>query len=115
MNKDTLFLIRSQFYDGEKGPYFCPECVQMLGLLETYPELKDKVEIHYVDFKRPRPAIIPLIGEENQGCPVLVLKESGDHLPVDLHIKKANGHSFVDGANAISSYLAHVYKTGIPH
>jgi hypothetical protein len=45
------------------------------GVLSFYPQLRNELEITYVDFVRPRPAIVELIGEDNQGCPVLILED----------------------------------------
>ncbi len=47
----------------------------MEGLLTTFPVLKEKLEIHYVAYPRPRTAVIKLVGEENQNLPLLILKE----------------------------------------
>lgn len=112
--KDKLFLLKPGFFDGSEGPYFCPECAQVTGLLEFYPELKEHLEIHWIDFKRPRPALVDLLGEGQQGCPVLVLnfepEESLRHLA-----RTVKGHWFVEGANEIAEYFAKACKTGIPH
>ena len=72
MKPDQLYLIRRDFQDQGKT-YYCPGCAEMIGLLEYYPELKKGIEIHEVDFARPRPMLVSLLGEANQGCPVLVL------------------------------------------
>ena len=73
-----LFLLNPNFNDKRLTPlkqaYYCPHCAMIEGILHYYPELRDSVEIVYVDFPRPRNAIIELLGEENQGCPVLLIK-----------------------------------------
>lgn len=33
MTQDRLYLLKAGFIDQGKGPYFCPECAQMVGLL----------------------------------------------------------------------------------
>lgn len=113
--RDRLYLLKPDFLDGDRGPYFCPGCAQMLGLLEIYPQLKEVLEIHLVDFVRPRPGLVELLGEENQSCPVLVLPKVAVGLPSRLPVQTANGHSFVEGANEIAEYLAHIHGIGIPH
>lgn len=115
MNKDTLFLLNADFFDGEKGPYFCPGCAQMIGLLEIYPKLKERIDIRYADFPRPRPELIDLLGAENQSCPVLILNTPPADPPANLKVQNANGRFFVEGANEIAEYLAHACGTGIPH
>lgn len=114
MNPDRLYLLKPDFHDQGKT-YFCPGCAEMLGLLEFYPTLKQSIEIHYVDFSRPRPELAPVLGEENQSCPVLVLETVPPNLPSHLEVQKANGHAFVAGAREIAEYLAHVHGIGIPH
>lgn len=114
-SRDRLYLLKPDFLDGDKGPYFCPGCAQMLGLLEIYPTLKDVLEIRLVDFARPRPELVELLGEENQSCPVLVLHKVAAGLPSHLSVQNAEGHSFLEGANEIAEYLAHIHGVGIPH
>ena len=115
MNTDTLYLIRSDFHHDAKGPYYCPGCVEMLGLLTAYPSLEKHVQVQYVDFQRPRPALVDSIGDENQGCPVLILATppSAD-LPPHLNVQHAQGHAFVEGTRDIGLYLAHTHGIGMP-
>jgi len=101
--------------DQGKGPYFCLGCAQMLGLLEFYPMLKQKLEVRYLDFTRPRPELVDLLGEENQSCPVLVLKNPPAGSPAFVPIQKEKEHWCIEGADEIARYLAHVYGVGIPH
>ena len=114
MKKDLLFLLSHDFEDrGET--YYCPGCVELVGLLETYPKLKETVEIRYVDFPRPRPEVVDLLGEENQSCPVLVLAERPSGAPARVTVGEANGQAFVEGAREIGEYWAHVHGIGRPH
>lgn len=113
MNQDRLYLIKSGFTEQGKT-YYCPGCVEMIGLLETYPALKEKIEIHWVDFARPRPDLVALLGEENQGCPVLVLNADPSNPPAHLKIQHANGHAFVADPRPIGDFLAHVHGVGLP-
>ncbi|HLS27111.1 MAG TPA: DUF3088 family protein [Opitutales bacterium] len=114
MTKDQLYLLPIDFEDQGKT-YYCPGCVELLGVLESYPQLKEKVEIHYVDFPRPRPKLVEKIGEENQGAPVLILAKKPSNLPTHLKIEEANGFSFVADAREIGEYWAHAYGIGLPH
>src|SRR5256885_4680130 len=54
MSRDHLYLLKPDFFDNGKGPYFCPGCAQIVGLLDFYPELKQRLSVEYVDFPRPR-------------------------------------------------------------
>lgn len=86
----------------------------MVGLFDLYPELKQHVEIHWVDFARPRPELVELIGTENQSCPVLVLAAPPVNLPSGLIIHSAHGRAFIEGPRDIAIYLAHTRGTGLP-
>jgi hypothetical protein len=115
MERDRLYLLKPHFMDKGNGPYFCPGCAQMAGLLEFYPVLKQKLEVRYLDFPRPRPKLVELLGEENQSCPVLVLKQAPAGLPAGIPVQQSKRHSFIEGADEIARYLAHAYGSGIPH
>lgn len=115
MNQDRLYLLKPDFSDQGRGPYFCPGCAQMVGVLEFYPVLKQHLEIRWLDFPRPRPELIDLLGNEHQSCPVLVLKETPNGLPSKLALREAKGRRFVEGANEVATYLAHARGIGIPH
>lgn len=114
MNRDQLYLIKPHFPDQGKT-YYCPGCAEMIGLLEFYPALKANIEIHWVDFTRPRPELVALLSEENQSCPVLVLHTVPAILPAHLKVQHANGRAFVEGVREIGEYLAHVHGIGLPH
>lgn len=113
-NQDQLYLIKHDFVEGRKT-YYCPGCAELLGLLEIYPTLKRNIAIHYVEFVRPRPALVSLLGEAHQSCPVLVLAQEPPNLPEHLAVLFASGHAFVEGPREIGHYLAHVHGIGIPH
>jgi len=114
MNHDKLYLLKPDFHDQGKI-YFCPACAEMVGLLEFYPALKQIIDVHYVNYPRPRAELAPLLGEENQSCPVLVLGTVPPNLPSHLKVQYANKRAFVEGPREIAEYLAHVHGTGIPH
>lgn len=97
-----LFLLKPDFKDLKRGDdlsYFCPDCAIIEGLLSYYPRLRTELEVHYVDFIRPRQALIELLGEENQSCPVLILD---------------NG-SFLNEPDDIIAHLAEYHHTGHAH
>ncbi len=97
-----LFLLKADFQDTSRGEgkrYFCPDCVMLEGLISYYPQLSNELEVKYVSFSRPRQAIVNLIGEANQSCPVLVLE---------------NG-SFINETSDIIRHLTEYHKVGHPH
>lgn len=99
---EKLFLLKPDFQDINRSvqtKYFCPPCALIEGVLSFYPRLRNELEITYVDFVRPRPAIIELIGEANQSCPVLVLDDG----------------SFLNDADEIIQYLTENHQIGQAH
>lgn len=115
IGRDRMFLLGPDFMDGAQGPYFCPGCAQLVGLLEFYPALKGALDVRYLGFPRPRGELVELLGEENQSCPVLVLRGAPSGLGPEFPVRWAQGHFFVEGADAIALYLAHVHGSGTPH
>ncbi len=115
MNRDTLFLLKHDFADGDGAPYYCPECAQINGVLHYYPKLRHWVDVRYVDFPRPRADIIALIGEANQGCPVLVLAAKSPANVQGVEVSEFKGRHFVSGAKDIGNYLSQVHNLGRPH
>jgi hypothetical protein len=113
--KDKLFLLKSGFMDQGQGPYFCPGCALVEGMLSFYPALRDRVEVVYLDFPRPRAALVAEIGEDNQGCPKLVLGAAPRTVPEGVTIHQAQGKSFVTDGLEIARYLAAVHGVGRPH
>ena len=99
---EKLFLIKPDFTDAVRNDgkkYFCPPCTLIEGVLSFYPVLREKLEVNYVNFVRPRQAVIQLIGEENQSCPVLICDDG----------------SFINDENKILEYLADKYDIGWAH
>lgn len=114
MKRDKLFLLKPDFLDkGEK--YFCPECAQVEGLLSFYHQLREKVEVRYVDFSRPRPEVVSEIGEANQSCPVIVVGDFDATKCQGIAVDEANGRKFISGAEGIGNYLAKAYGIARPH
>lgn len=113
MNK--LFLLKASFTDpnvDQTGTrYFCPYCALVNGVLCYYPELNEMLEVHYVDFERPRTKIIDLVGEENQSLPILVLDKKETYHPA----KSAKGNRFIDDTDEILRYLAERYGISNAH
>lgn len=115
MAKDKLFLLKPGFPDNGEGPFYCPGCAEVEGLLGYHHLLRQQLEITYVDFPRPRPAIVELIGEANQSAPVLVLAEKPGELPPGVPVQEYQGRYFVAEAKEIGYYLAHKYGTARSH
>ena len=109
---DQLLLLNPDWHDDQGGPWFCPAGSVIEGVLAFYPALKDQLQITRLDHPRPRPAVIALVGEDHQSCPILVL--DGEFDWPDAATSAATGRRFLqDGA--IIPYLAARYGIGLPH
>jgi hypothetical protein len=114
MNRHTLFLMTPGFPDGDEGPFFCPHSAVMEGFLKYVPHLESQLDVRRVDFVRPRPAIVELLGEENQGTPVLVLAEDHDS-DEDTQVSDQTGRAFILGEMDISRFLSRELGIMKPH
>jgi hypothetical protein len=112
MNKDKLFLLKPDFHKGEDGPFYCPESALVEGVLSFYPKLRHKIDVQYVDFAKPRAAVVDELGEANQGCPVLILADGRRVVDASLEIKEAKGRRFIGNEAHIRRYLAATYGVG---
>ena len=113
MGKDKLFLLKPDFRKGDEGPFYCPECAIVEGILSFYPKLRHKLDVEYVDFARPRALVVAELGEANQGCPVLILADGRRVLDAGLEVKDANGRRFISNEAHIRRYLAAAYGVGL--
>jgi hypothetical protein len=112
MNKDKLFILKPDFRKDNEGPFYCPESALVEGVLSFYAKLRHKIDVQYVDFTKPRTALVSELGEANQGCPVLVLADGRRVLDASLEIKEANERRFIDNEAHIRRYLAATYGVG---
>lgn len=109
---DRLFLLNPDWRDDEGGPWFCPPGAFVEGVLGFYPQLRDQLAITYLDHPRPRPAVIAEVGEDHQGCPILVLDDVFDW--PEAQVSETTGRRFLQD-QAIIPYLAARYGIGLPH
>jgi hypothetical protein len=114
MTRPRLFLLRPSFPDPAAGPgvFYCPHCVTVEGLLSFHPGLRERLDVRYVGFARPRHEVIAEIGAANQACPVLVMPP-GVEGPVPG--RNAAGRTFYVGATEIAGFLAEWAGIGRPH
>lgn len=108
--KDQLYLMKPGFVNAGLGPFYCGDSVSVEGLLGFFPELRTKVDVHYMDFPRPRQALIDLLGEENQSVPVLIL--GADAGEGDIKPQRAGAQRFYNDEKEIRTYLSETY--GLP-
>jgi hypothetical protein len=111
MSKDQLYLMKPNFMNAGLGPFYCGDSVSIEGLLGFFPQLRDTVDINYIDFPRPRQALVDSIGENQQSIPVLILAVDALGVP-EVETKSANGRRFIDNEKGIREYLSVV--NGLP-
>lgn len=109
---DRLLLLNPDWFDDAGGPWFCPAGSVIEGVLAFYPALTTTLEIIRLDHPRPRPAVIDLVGEAHQSCPLLVLDGTFDW--PEARTSEATGRRFLQD-EAIIPYLAARYGIGLPH
>ncbi|WP_454916460.1 DUF3088 domain-containing protein [Xanthobacter sediminis] len=111
MSRDRLILIAPGFTDPAVPgrSFFCPDCNQVEGLLASHPALLERIDIQRVPFARPREAVIALLGEANQGLPVLIL---GDTAPPPDDAQAHGALRFVTDTRRILELIAE--RHGVP-
>jgi len=114
MGKHILFVLEPGFYDGDEGPFYCPHSAAIEGILKYLPEIEEKVDVRRIDFQRPRKEVIELIGEENQGSPVLVLAKNTE-VPPDAQVYAKTSRAFMHGTMEIGNYLSRAFGVMRPH
>ncbi len=116
--KDRLFLLNPNFTDIKKDNveqiYYCPYNAMLEGILHYFPDLRNQLEINYINFPRPRKQIIELLGEENQGLPLLIIERKDIDISA-LEVMQYKEKLFIKGSDAIALYLSMAYKIPKPH
>ena len=114
MGKHILFVLKPGFYDGEEGPFYCPHSAAIEGILKYLPEIEKEVDVHRIDFQRPRAEVVALIGEKNQGSPVLVLDEAVE-VPPEAQVSAETGRAFIHDEIQIGKFLSRAFGVMQPH
>jgi hypothetical protein len=109
MSQNLLLLLSPGFQRPDHpadARFVCPQCNIIEGLLAAQPALSEQLQIRRVDFPRPRAEVVALVGEENQGLPLLALAADS---PRPDGVRYAGSQAFLQGADAIAAYLAQHY------
>jgi len=111
--KDKLYLLKPGFTTSPEGsPLYCSDSAPVEGVLSFFPELRQRVDVEYLAFARPRNVLVDALGEEHQSLPVLILGSedaSAANAPVP---KTAQGKRYFDDEKQIRQYLSARY--GVP-
>jgi hypothetical protein len=110
--KDQLYIMQPGFTNGGLGPLYCGDSAPVEGMLSFFPQLRELVDVSYIAFPRPRSPLFDLLGEDNQGIPVLILAEGTAVTDPTLEPFTANGHRFFNDQALIRRYLSSQF--GLP-
>ena len=114
--RDKLFLLKPDFTVEGRGPYYCPSCATLEGVLAFYPRLRNELDVQQVAFERPRAAVVAELGAANQGLPVLIIGRNAPASAVaGLDVKESQGKRFLQSTGEIGLYLARTYGIGEPN
>lgn len=61
--KDQLYLLKPGFTNADLGLLYCGDSVAVEGMLSFFPTLRQVVDVHYLDFPRPRAALVEALGK----------------------------------------------------
>lgn len=110
--KDQLYLLRPGFMNAGIGPLYCSDSAPVEGVLSFFPNLRKSIDVHYIEFPRPRSVLVEALGDEHQSVPVLILapgRSLGKNMP---EAKSARGRAFFNDEKSIRQYLSLQY--GLP-
>ncbi|MBO9576265.1 MAG: DUF3088 domain-containing protein [Sphingobium sp.] len=114
MPRDTLFLVRPGFDDPAYPDqlFYCWHCALMEGVLVSFPELAERIDVQRVAWPRPRQAVIDAAGQENQSLPLLVLAE-GEESRHQTGVFE--GRAFIADRDEILAALSERHGFPVPH
>jgi hypothetical protein len=114
MDRDKLIIIKPDFADPAfpGARFYCWHCALMEGVLASFPELGERIDVVRIDWARPRREVIAAIGEANQSLPVLILADDADDFPATGEFE---GKRFVHGKDAILAALSQRHGIPDPH
>lgn len=108
--KDRLYLLAAPFSDAG-FEWYCNDCATMEGALLSNPHWNERVDVRRIAYPRPRAEVVALVGEEHQGCPLLVMSAAG--APGDATI--VGEYAILQDVRAIGRALAHRHGGAGPH
>ena len=77
--------------------------------MSFFPQLRQLVDIHYLEFPRPREPLVKALGDQYQSLPVLILAANRKLKDKELQPSNANGNWFFADQSSIRHYLSTQY------
>lgn len=114
MLRDKLIVIAPDFADPAfpDRRFYCWHCALMEGVLASFPDLADRIDVVRVGWARPRLEVVDLIGPHNQSLPVLVLADDAEG---SMATGSFGGRRFVAGKDEILAVLSRRHGVPLPH
>jgi hypothetical protein len=114
VTRDRLFLLQPGFedpaYPGRR--FYCWHCALLEGVLASFPDLAERIDVVRVAWPRPRQVVIDAAGEANQSLPLLLLadgasspRQTGSH----------QGRALIADKDAILAALSDRHGFPDPH
>jgi len=75
----------SRIHERRNGPLYCSDSAPVEGVLSFFPQLRQLVDIHYLEFPRPREPLVKALGDQYQSIPVLILAANRKLKDEELH------------------------------
>lgn len=113
MTRDTLYLLDPHVRVEEGFARYCPDCALIEGYLAMYPQVRTQLQVLYVNPQRPRAEIVSLLGEDNQGAPVLLLHPQRERREREA-VQNFHSQRFINDPPAICRYFALELGGGLP-
>lgn len=111
--KDKLYLLKPGFRTSAEGnALYCSDSAPVEGVLSFFPELRQRVDVEYVAFPRPRQVLVQALGEAHQSLPVLILSSDSELSANAPTPKVASGKRYIDDEKQIRQYLSAQF--GVP-
>ena|SRR5882757_6369489 len=107
--KDQLYLLRPGFMNAGMGPLYCADSAPIEGMLSFFPRLRSLLDIHYLEFPRPRTPLVEALGDQHQSLPVLILAADCKLKDAELSPGHANGKVYFADEKHIRQYLSTQY------
>ena len=116
MAKTILYLLKSKFPDPKHGDqlFFCPQCSPVEGLLAMFPDVRQNLDVRYVDFARPRGDMEEFVGD-NQSCPQIVLPNGDDAHSTELSDAGQGATRRIEDPAGVQRYLIDRFGLSHPH
>ncbi len=116
MAETILYLLKSKFRDPQYGDqlFFCPQCSPIEGLLAMFPDVRQNLDVRYVDFERPRGDMAEFVGD-NQSCPQIVLPKGDDAFSTESSEAGQGAARRIEAPADVQRYLIDRFDLAQPH